>query len=310
MNQRLAAWREVLSRMLLKVDVEALSAEPFYADTSLRVLQGVRLGVGMFGPSISRRTRAIVCADNDDFYLIVNSEGPLTITRGETTVALEEGDGCLLSCSEEVSFARRSLGRLLCARFGRAPLEALVPDIGDCSGHVIRRSNDALRLFMAYVKDLDDSQDLGSAELRKLVVAHIFDLLAVALRLSREGTHAKSRAGLSGVRMRAVKKFIVGNLDSQNLTVAGVAAANGLSSRQVQRLFEAERTTFSEFIVLTRLQSAHAALTDPGQLQRSVSDIALASGFNDVSYFNRAFRRHYGASPSLVRQSASTPPQR
>jgi transcriptional regulator GlxA family with amidase domain len=28
-----------------------------------------------------------------------------------------------------------------------------------------------------------------------------------------------------------------------------------------------------------------------------VSDIALACGFNEVSYFNRCFRRRFGASP-------------
>ena len=32
-----------------------------------------------------------------------------------------------------------------------------------------------------------------------------------------------------------------------------------------------------------------------------VSDIALACGFNEVSYFNRCFRRRFGASPTQYR---------
>jgi len=32
-----------------------------------------------------------------------------------------------------------------------------------------------------------------------------------------------------------------------------------------------------------------------------VSDIALAAGFNDVSYFNRRFRVRFGASPTQYR---------
>jgi AraC-like DNA-binding protein len=43
------------------------------------------------------------------------------------------------------------------------------------------------------------------------------------------------------------------------------------------------------------------ALCDSRQAHRSISEIALSSGFGDVSYFNRAFRRRYGASPSEVR---------
>ncbi|WP_373569533.1 helix-turn-helix domain-containing protein [Bradyrhizobium sp. WBAH42] len=32
-----------------------------------------------------------------------------------------------------------------------------------------------------------------------------------------------------------------------------------------------------------------------------MSEIAHQSGFNDISYFNRSFRRAYGASPSDIR---------
>jgi AraC-like DNA-binding protein len=34
-----------------------------------------------------------------------------------------------------------------------------------------------------------------------------------------------------------------------------------------------------------------------------VSDIAYACGFSEVSYFNRCFRRRFGASPTQMRGS-------
>ena len=37
--------------------------------------------------------------------------------------------------------------------------------------------------------------------------------------------------------------------------------------------------------------------TDPGRA-RKVSDVAYTVGFNDLSYFNRSFRRRFGTSPS------------
>jgi AraC-like DNA-binding protein len=36
----------------------------------------------------------------------------------------------------------------------------------------------------------------------------------------------------------------------------------------------------------------------------SITDIAFASGFGDVSHFNRVFRRRYGDTPSGVRAAA------
>jgi len=42
-------------------------------------------------------------------------------------------------------------------------------------------------------------------------------------------------------------------------------------------------------------------LTDASLASHSISEIAHRSGFNDISYFNRTFRRAFGASPSDVR---------
>ena len=36
----------------------------------------------------------------------------------------------------------------------------------------------------------------------------------------------------------------------------------------------------------------------------NIGQIAHESGFGDVSYFNRAFRRHFGATRSDVREAA------
>jgi len=45
-------------------------------------------------------------------------------------------------------------------------------------------------------------------------------------------------------------------------------------------------------------------LSDPRLADRSIRSLAFDVGFGDLSYFNRAFRRRYDATPSEVRQSA------
>jgi AraC-like DNA-binding protein len=46
-------------------------------------------------------------------------------------------------------------------------------------------------------------------------------------------------------------------------------------------------------------------LTDPKFKHRSIGDIALDSGLSDISHFNHAFRRRYGAAPSDLRNRAA-----
>jgi AraC-like DNA-binding protein len=44
-------------------------------------------------------------------------------------------------------------------------------------------------------------------------------------------------------------------------------------------------------------------LTTPSHAGWTISAIALASGFGDLSHFNRSFRRRYGATPSDIRSA-------
>jgi len=45
-------------------------------------------------------------------------------------------------------------------------------------------------------------------------------------------------------------------------------------------------------------------LSDPRLADRTIGSVAFDVGFGDLSYFNRTFRRRYGAIPTEIRQSA------
>jgi AraC-like DNA-binding protein len=66
-------------------------------------------------------------------------------------------------------------------------------------------------------------------------------------------------------------------------------------------LFESEGTSFTGFIREERLQRALAKLLSPLSDHLRISQIAYAVGFNDLSYFNRAFRHRFGRSPGEAR---------
>jgi AraC-like DNA-binding protein len=49
---------------------------------------------------------------------------------------------------------------------------------------------------------------------------------------------------------------------------------------------------------------AHRLLSNPRFSELRIATIAFAVGFGDLSYFNRTFRRRFGATPSQLRSSA------
>ncbi len=85
------------------------------------------------------------------------------------------------------------------------------------------------------------------------------------------------------------------------LSLGALAARHAISPVYIRKLFEGENTSFTQFVLDERLARVHTMLTDPRLDNRAIGGLALEAGFNDVSYFNRAFRRRYGASPSDVR---------
>jgi AraC-like DNA-binding protein len=88
------------------------------------------------------------------------------------------------------------------------------------------------------------------------------------------------------------------------LSIADVARSLQISESYIRQLLAENGTTFTDFVLAGRLTRAHRMLIDPRYADRSISAVAYEAGFGDLSYFNRTFRRRYGATPSQVRQDA------
>jgi len=76
-----------------------------------------------------------------------------------------------------------------------------------------------------------------------------------------------------------------------------------VSDSYIRKLFEGEGTSFSQFVLGRRLVRAQRMLIDRRWADRSIAWIAFETGFDDLSYFNRTFKRFYGDTPSDVRDA-------
>jgi len=192
-----------------------------------------------------------------------------------------------------------------CALFlPRAALSPLVTNIDDAVLRLIPRGTGGLKLLANYVGMLKDDEALATPALRRLVVTQIYDLVALTIGATRDAAEIAEGRGVRAARLGAIKADIAERLAQDDLTVAAVASRQRISESYVRKLFESEGSSFSEWVLGERLIRAHRMLTDPRFAGRSITSVAFDAGFGDVSYFNRSFRRRFGATPSEIRAEA------
>ena len=103
-----------------------------------------------------------------------------------------------------------------------------------------------------------------------------------------------------------IKAFIDARLDDPELTTATIAAAHYISPRYLQKLFEAEGSTVTDWIRRRRLDHCKRELLDPRNAGEPISRIAARWGLADSSHFSRLFRATYGMSPREFRSEKIT----
>jgi AraC-like DNA-binding protein len=193
--------------------------------------------------------------------------------------------------------------RFLSFRLPRARLDPLVANLDSCLLQPIRRDVGALRLLPSYIAAIDEATS-APPEARELVVAHVYDLIALSLGANRDAGEVAAGRGVRAARLRAIREDIAANLGDPGLSVTAVAQRHGVSPRYVGMLFDGSGTTFSTFVLEQRLERARRLLSDQRQVRHAISAIASSCGFGDLSYFNRSFRRAFGATPSDIRAAA------
>ena len=241
---------------------------------------------------------------DDDFSFHINVSGLSLVTgqRGETT--LQDGDAMLLSYSVSRTISRPNLVDHRVIRVPRAALSPLVRNIDNAVLCKIPQGTGMLELLKAYVDAVFTDPALAVPHMRQLVVMQLCDLVAVTLGATRDAVAMAEERGIRAARLRAIKNDIDAHLTSQNLSPGVVAKRHQISESYIRKLFESEGTSFSEFVLGSRLARAHRMLKNPILASRSIVSIAFDAGFGDLSYFNRAFKRRYGATPSEVRDRA------
>jgi AraC-like DNA-binding protein len=295
------AVRSLYRRGLTWVSFQPMPDHACSIDFAIRKLPGLGLLSGTVQGVRHEHTHEDVGDGNDDFSIHMNLNGRSVVAGRGDEVTLRDGDAMLLSYSETRTITRPRIVHHHVIRLPRASLTPLVRNIDDAVLLPIRRGTATLMLLANYVGALIDDPVIETSGMRQLVVAQLCDLVAVTLGATRDVVAVAQGRGIRAARLRAIKSDIEAHLAHGDLSPAAVARRQRISESYIRKLFEGEGTSFSEFVLVRRLVRAHRMLTDRRWADRSIASIAFESGFGDLSYFNRTFKRFYGTPPSEIR---------
>ncbi len=298
----IATWREEICRHCLALDFEPASEGQFRG--SLLVLlntNGVRVTRIGHTAGYSQRDQRLAKDGTDTLALLVASGGAMHVSHSGREVQLGAGQATLLrnwqpgrvALSRQTNYTAVLIPNAAIERSGA--IDVLV-------GQKLPETT-ALNLIKSYISSLGTGRDGMNGDLAQLASAHLIDLARMTLRTEVTGTEDAEFAKLGEARLRLALEMIANRHCEPNLCVSDIAAAQGISTRYLQKLLEKKGISFVGHLTSLRLLTAHAALRQPEAKSRNVTEIAFGCGFSDISHFNRLFRRYFDETPTKVRSA-------
>jgi len=298
-RQRFLRFAELFEHFSNTGELDPASDVPFRA-----AMNSIHVGTTMLGrcdgtfTTVRREMRQVI-ETNDDRYCLVRNTGsrPSTMIHRGREFTLRPGSIALLKLDEPFFAADGSNRKKFTnVHFPTETLRAMVPRVEAMVGRELEPGG-ALSLAMDYSNLLLQHPE-AVVEAGMAIAAHLLDLAAIGLGTRGDLAVEAQRGGLRAVRLKAVLAILLQRFSEPDFSAQKLAAEAGLSERYVNELLYEAGASFTTRLNELRMRKAADLLA---RKERRISDIAFECGFNDLSYFNRCFRRRFGLTPTAAR---------
>ena len=235
----------------------------------------------------------------ENYFLIIQEEGSALMAQSETAQMLNPGDMMLIDSAKPSEFTFFGhYGRQLSLHLPRSEMEKRFGYDIKTGLFLPRTDHTALALMAVLAKTF--STEITPDQDNYLREA-MYGLLGVMLHERRQ------RSGFSGMDseiggaqlLQRALAYVDSHFGDCELTIQAIATDLQVSMRQLQRAFALLGTTPTDYLLQKRLETVCKLLLERrmGRTDLLVSTIAYQCGFNDISYFNRIFRKVFDCAP-------------
>lgn len=300
-RERADFWADLVSRHVNPMRIEPAGEIPLHGEVQARAIgelaaatvsgRGLRASHG--GPQVA--------LTRDHRYAVgVHLAGEARIARRGEQVALQPGDVFITDFRYEFAFDLERPWRHLVVTLPTCWIDSRVARPELISGAVLR-DQPLARLLACHLDNGYAIAGAFSPAAATLFAGQSVDLLTQALAEQHSWQPTPSEAWRAAMFVRGCR-LVALQFGDPTLTPDRIARGMRVSTRTLDRIFAAHGETVMRRVLDERVRRAAELLTSPAAAHRSVTEIALACGFNDSSHFGRAFVARMHVTPSRWRQ--------
>jgi AraC family transcriptional activator of tynA and feaB len=300
-RERAEFWADLVSRHVTPMHIEPAGGEAIRGEIEARAIGplGIARVTGR-GVRAVHTGAQVARADTHLYAACVHVEGEAGIQRCGEQIALRRGDVFITDSRQEFTLDLQRPWRHLLITLPTHWLDSRVPRPAGIGGTVLR-GHPLVSLWASYLANGFALAGELSSTAATLFARHSIDLLAQLLEEARLPRPASSEASRAAVFLGACEAIAL-KFGDPELTPDQIAHHVNVSTRTLERIFAARNETIMRRLLDERVRQAATFLRAPEWARRSVTDIAIAVGFNDVSHFGRVFAAKMQATPSEWRR--------
>jgi AraC-like DNA-binding protein len=296
-------YRDALCSVYMPWATTCEYAADFHGRFETAAVSGGTVSRNQCSPMICIRSREEVARSDDEcFYVLYVLSGfhgceqrdRSNVARPGEIIVVDSGQPCrVVNGAPPYS--------VLCLTVPKAKLRAIANPEDHLANVVLKRgltTNPLLSCAALLTQRLTTSSE---AELATLYDAFVSLLPLAAGCFDNETRHGLDARQNSELR-RSIEDFVDDNLADPELSARKAAERLGISARYVHKIFSETGLTFSAYVGAARLDRIRDDLFSPAWGKRPIADLAFRWGFNDISTFNRAFKRRFGCAPTQYRR--------
>jgi AraC family transcriptional activator of tynA and feaB len=298
---RMAAWNDLYSSRMSRVEFTPADQQSFDAELSIRQLGPVKLAKLRVDRCRVDRARRHLSQSPRLYSFLLQAKGSSVFYHYGHESHLSEGDFVLCDTGMPHHFETGSPSETIMVRALPDVLRQYLPTLeqfcGLHLGHAVGVTNTAA----AMVQSLSEQVDFASCPgYESRVARYLLEMISMSYTM---GFNCRSSATSAILRRRSdIVRYIEDNLRDPQLTAESVADGVHLSPRYLRAIFADSGEKVSEYIRRRRVEECARKIRDPAWASHSLMKIAFSSGFNSAAHFSRCFRDEFKMTPREYRR--------
>lgn len=291
--------RETIRREYAKVEITPPESSELFNEMTIYPWEQLRLSVIRSNAiTISRPAHEPYHPSQDTYLGVMLLSGSYMLEQNGRETFLKPGDMAIYDATRPHRIQCSQPFSKLIVTIPRTLMRSRLAGVEHCTALQIPGDAGIGAVAGGFIRNAARQAGAMEEDAFAALAEHSLDLFTLALASIRPQDFTLSRS--RSLSLQRVKDFVERHLADPVLDTAKIAAGTGLSARYINDLFRDENTSLMRYVWQQRLENCRKDMLSPLHSGRSISEIALRWGFNDLSHFSRAFKQRFGCAPREI----------